>query len=179
MLPRKRGEGAVLQRRRTGAIVPRVNQPSAVKSQVAPRSAVAVLLVRPDGSVLAQQRDGNAPISPNQWGLVGGAREDQEEPLTAALRELREETGLVPIEPLTLFYDGTRPASRGPGSTRWHVFYGKTMADDADIVVGEGRDIRFVPADVLSGLDLGASAAYFVPLFLGSEEYQDCVGPRP
>jgi 8-oxo-dGTP diphosphatase len=157
---------------------PHVSEPRIAESQLAPRAAVAVLLVRADGSVLAQHRDSDAPTSPNQWGLVGGAQEDQEEPLTAALRELREETGLIPAEPLTLFYSGVRPASRGSGVTEWHVFFGRTAADDTDIVVGEGRDIRFVPADVLSEADLGVSAAYFVPLFLGSSEYQGCVEMR-
>ena len=93
-------------------------------------------------------------------GLVGGARGDQEEPLDAALRELREETALIPTEPLMLFYEGIRPASAGSGTTAWHVFYGRTTADDADIVVAEGHDIRFLPAEVLTGANLGVSAAY-------------------
>lgn len=75
-----------------------------------------------------------------------------------------------------MFYSGKRPASRGSGETMWHVFYGRTSATDDDIVVGEGRDIRFVPADVLIRSDLGVSAAFFLPLFIGSAEYRACLG---
>jgi 8-oxo-dGTP pyrophosphatase MutT (NUDIX family) len=124
---------------------------------------------------LAQHRDQNAPISPNQWGLVGGVREADELPEEAALRELREETGLVPDNPLRLFFSGVRPASLGPGFTEWHVFWSTTSADDADIVVGEGRAIRFVRPDRLLSASLGASAAFFLPLFLRSPEYATSV----
>lgn len=124
-----------------------------------------------------QYRDEHAPISPNQWGLVGGRQEEGELPLDAALRELREETDLVPERSLTLFFRGARPASSGLGSTMWHVYFSPTTATDADVVLGEGRSIVFVRPDLLPQLDLGVSAAFFVPLFLSSAEYAGCLGP--
>ena len=144
--------------------------------QYAPAAAVAALLVRPDGSLLAQHRDDHAPIAPNQWGLVGGVQEDGEDPLVAVLRELREETGIIPRTPLTLFYRGRRPASSGPGTTHWHVYYGPCDIRDDDIDVNEGRDIRFVAPDRLLASDLGTSACFFVPAFLASPEYAACRG---
>jgi len=144
-------------------------------TQLAPRNAVAVFLVRKDGSLLAQQRDEHAPISPNQWGLIGGSRDEGEPPEEAALRELREETGLAPHEGLSLFFAGVRPASLGSGSTSWHVFWCPTTAGDSDIVLGEGRAIRFLSADALRNADLGTSAAFFLPLFLASPGYAACL----
>lgn len=96
-----------------------------------------------------------------------------EEPLTAAVRELAEETGLINDEPFRLLFQGPRAASAGPGETRWHVYFAKTEAQDEDITVGEGRRIVFVAPETLSDLDLGVSAAFFLQLFLSLPQYED------
>lgn len=147
--------------------------PERAESQYAPKDAVAVLLVNRSGSILLQERDGNAIISPNQWGLIGGVQGLHEEPLTAAVRELDEETGLTSSELLSLFYEGTRSASAGTGQTRWHVYFASIEARDEDITMGEGRRIAFVAPETLPGLDLGVSAAFFLPLFLRSPQYEN------
>lgn len=56
-----------------------------------PRPVVLVLAVTPSGRIVLT-RDARFP--PDQWGLVAGYIERGERPEDAALRELREETGL-------------------------------------------------------------------------------------
>jgi 8-oxo-dGTP diphosphatase len=143
-----------------------------------PAAAVGVLLVRPDGSLLMQHRDARAPIGPNQWAFVAGALEPSELPSDAALRELREETGIQPETELELYFCGDRPRSVGDGTTKWHVYYAATNLTDSDVIVGEGREIRFVTPSELSTLKLTVSAQYFVSQFLGSTEYSRCVRQR-
>ena len=53
-----------------------------------------------------------------------------------------------------------------------------TTLTDADIVVGEGRQIVFVdPADV-PALDTSESSSHFVSAFLSSPAYADLVAGR-
>jgi 8-oxo-dGTP pyrophosphatase MutT (NUDIX family) len=59
------------------------------------RTAARVLPVSPDGAcLLLLERD---PARPDQpwWGAAGGAVDPDEDLVTAAVRELREETGIV------------------------------------------------------------------------------------
>lgn len=141
--------------------------------QFSPNGPVGVLLVNSRGCILLQERDEHAIISPNQWGLIAGVQHPGEEPLTAAVRELGEETGLTNAQELSLFFQGNRPASAGPGETRWHVYFAGTEAHDEDMTVGEGRRIVFVAPETLPDLDLGVSAAFFLPLFVTSPQYAD------
>jgi 8-oxo-dGTP pyrophosphatase MutT (NUDIX family) len=56
--------------------------------------ALFVFLVDPEGRILLELRDSQAPVSPNQWSVPGGQIEAGESPEAAARRELLEETGL-------------------------------------------------------------------------------------
>ena len=135
-----------------------------------------VLLVDRMGRLLLQHRDAHAPISPGQWSLPGGHIEPGEDPETAARRELLEETGLRVAGPLTLFWHGLRPSSRGTGAyVSWHVYCAATSARQADVVLGEGQAMVFVPTAEVLALDLGSSAAFFVPLFVASPAYRQLV----
>lgn len=134
--------------------------------------AVMVLLVDRQGRLLLQLRDEHAPVAPNQWSLPGGSVESGETPEEGARRELLEETGLRVEGPLALFRHDVRPSSFRPGHmTEWHVYCAATAAREEDIVLGEGLAMRFIGPDATRALDLGASAAHFVPLFLDSPEY--------
>lgn len=133
----------------------------------------SVLLVDRAGRLLLQERDEHAAIDPERWGLVGGHLEDGEEFEAAAYRELAEETGIhLPRGSLRrwrrteVFHEayGTRDTVE--------IWVGTTALGDADIVVGEGRQILFVEPGVARGLDLTASAATVVPDFLDSAEYR-------
>lgn len=137
-----------------------------------PRFA-SVLLVDRAGRLLLQERDEHAVIDPDRWGLVGGHVEDGEGFEAAAYRELAEETG-IHLPPGSLrrwrrtevFHEayGTHDAVE--------VWIGTTSLGDADVVVGEGRQIVFVEPGVARGLELTASASTLLPDFLDSPEYR-------
>ena len=66
-----------------------------------------IALFNPEGKLLALKRGITAPWKPGHWNITGGMVGDfikNELPLNAALREVKEETGLN-INPKFLFYD--------------------------------------------------------------------------
>ncbi|WP_310963752.1 NUDIX hydrolase [Nocardioides terrisoli] len=141
-----------------------------------------ILLVDEHGSVLLQERDEGAPRAPDQWGMVGGHVEDGEEFEAAAYRELEEETGLR-LQPgeLTLCIEAEFTYPDGYHGS-YHVYGAHTRLTDDDIVVGEGRQIVFVPPEDIPGLDLADSTREFLPQFLASDFYRalrDADGAHP
>src|SRR4051794_8001097 len=130
-----------------------------------------VLLVDPRGWVLLQERDAGAPRAANQWGMVGGHVEDGEDFEPAAYRELAEETGVsLPPGSLRLWRDAEYTYPDGHQG-RYHLYAAGVDLTDADIVLGEGRQIVFVDPAAVTGLDLAASSRHFVPDFLASDLY--------
>jgi 8-oxo-dGTP pyrophosphatase MutT (NUDIX family) len=130
-----------------------------------------VLLVDPRGWVLLQERDEHAPVAPDSWGMVGGHVEDGEGFEAAAYRELAEETGLVLNAGLRLWRE-ERFAYPDKPANHYCIWAAATTATDADIVLGEGRRIVFVSPLAIRRLNLGGSAAHFVPAFLESPTYR-------
>ncbi len=134
----------------------------------------SILLVDPRGWVLLQERDQTAKIDPDRWGFVGGHVDDGEHPDAAAYRELHEETGIV-LEPpelalweeFEIFHETTQ--SLDPV----RVYAAATELTDADVVLGEGRQIVFVDPDRAAGLPLTTSATTILPRFLASDRYRD------
>ena len=111
--------------------------------------------------------------------MVGGHVEDGEDFDTAVVREIEEETGLsVPGDALLLWFDGEFRYSDADEAFAYHVYAGATDATDADIVVGEGRQIVFVEPVAVPGLDKSESCAHFVPLFLASPVYRALLEDR-
>lgn len=111
-----------------------------------------VLLQDSDDRVLMQLRD-DVPgiLAPGKWCLFGGHVDPGEEPLEAAVRELKEETGLN-VEPDALIpYVRTR--SR-PSSNLLFIFRAKLDLKPADICVGEGAGFGFFTRDQVDRLDL-------------------------
>ena len=139
---------------------------------MAPVPLAVVLLVDPRGWLLLQERDEGAPRAPNQWGMVGGHVEDGEDFEPAAYRELVEETGVgLPPGTLTLWRDAEFSYPDGHRG-RYHVYAAPVDLTDADIVVGEGRQIVFVDPAVVPTLDLAPSSRHFLPEFLDSDLYR-------
>lgn len=141
---------------------------------------VTVILVDSRGWLLLQERDDQAPVAPNQWGLVGGHAEEGESWEEARRRELVEETGLA-VEELELWFDEVvqhTPKVSSHLADQWRIWVARTDLTDADIRVGEGRQIVFVdPARIRDGsLDLSRSCRALLPMFLDSEAYARLAG---
>ncbi|MGW5669262.1 NUDIX hydrolase [Micromonospora sp. NPDC003776] len=131
-----------------------------------------VLLVDASGALLLQHRDGNTPVSPNQWSLPGGHLEAGETPEQAARRELREETGLT-VDELHPLWTGPRPYEQGfPHTVTVHVFRGTTTARQEDVVLGEGRAMVFVPRDEVLDRDLAITTAHVLSHHVGGAAAQ-------
>ncbi|MGC5019200.1 NUDIX domain-containing protein [Micromonospora sp. DT47] len=131
-----------------------------------------VLLVDPAGRLLLQLRDEHAPHHPNVWGLPGGHGEPGETVEQTALRELHEETGLVPDGRLRPFAVQELPEL---GRVK-HYFWGATRARQEDVVLGEGVAIVFIPADqVLDGRPYTPGTVEVLTRFLASPDYAGLV----
>lgn len=138
-----------------------------------------VLLVDPRGWVLMQERDEHAPVAPGLWGMVGGHVEPGETPREAAYRELAEETGLRWTSGLRLWRrEVVRQTDAGgvPVRKDVHLWTARAEITDADITVGEGRQIVLVAPDAVGRLPLGGSARWFLPRFLTSWTYASLAG---
>lgn len=136
-----------------------------------PRIAV-VFLVDRRGHVLLQHRDEHAPRAANQWGMVGGHVEPEEDFDAAMHREIHEETGIVtgPGD-LVLWQEREFEYTDGHRSS-YRVYAGGVDLTDDDIVLGEGRAIVFVDPAATEALDKAESLTWFLPLFLASDLYR-------
>lgn len=112
-------------------------------------SFVSILVVRPgrDGHDLLMARRAEGRYMGGTWQLVSGGLEPGETAWQAALRELREETGLVPREfyrlsTLTSFY---RPDN---DSLNVAPMFCALVGDDAIVRLdAEHTDVAWVPLD--------------------------------
>lgn len=107
--------------------------------------AIIVLTDR-TGRVLMQHRAHDADPEPGKWTPPGGRVEPGEDAVTAAHRELLEETGLTAVLELDRVVE--QLGADGVG-VRFHVFTGRTDATQEDVVLGEGLAMRFLtPAEI-------------------------------
>jgi 8-oxo-dGTP diphosphatase len=132
------------------------------------KQIACTFLVGRGGELLLQLRDDKAPYYPDVWGLPGGAIEAGETPGEAAARELLEETSLQADAALTLFERQELPAE---GRVK-HYFYGRTSATQAEVVLGEGAAMVFVPAAEVLERPFTPGTAEMIARFLASPEYQ-------
>jgi 8-oxo-dGTP pyrophosphatase MutT (NUDIX family) len=132
----------------------------------------SVALVDRRGWVLLQERDEHAVIAPERWGLAGGHVEPGETMLAAAVRELAEETGIV-LAPGELHLIGEYDVHHVETDSDdvLALFAAPTTLTDADVVVGEGRQIVFVDPVAVPTLPLTDSARQVLLPFLDSALY--------
>lgn len=113
-----------------------------------PRPAVGVIaVVRRGGELLLAQRSKGAYLG--RWGFPGGHVELGESVVEAALRELREETGVVAEArgPLTTLDEIGRDAD---GTVRWHYVLVAVLADwrsGEGVAADDAADVRWVTLD--------------------------------
>jgi 8-oxo-dGTP diphosphatase len=134
-----------------------------------------IVLVDPQGRVLLQERDEHAPLAPEQWGMVGGHVEDGEDFEPAAYRELEEETGIRLVGGLQLWRAERFRYPERDEPFDFRVWVAGTTLTDADIVLGEGRQIVFVAPEAVPALDKSHSCEHFVTAFLTSSTYRELV----
>lgn len=129
------------------------------------RKFAGVILVKKDGSVLAQHRD-NAPgiTGQLQWAVVGGSLESDDVDVEAtAIRELREETGYV-IKPGALhFLTQDVYMNERYGETERNIFWAE-YDEDQQINCHEGQEIKFVLPEELSKLDIYTGNRHFLEM---------------
>lgn len=125
-------------------------------------------LVDRTGALLLQLRDDKAPYHPGVWGLPGGEIEAGETPEEGAARELLEESALRADGPLRLFARQELPEHQRVK----HYFYGGTGATQADVVLGEGAAMLFVPAAEVLDRPFTPGSAEIIERFLASAEYR-------
>lgn len=136
-----------------------------------------VALVNRAGAVLLRQHDEQSSVRPNRWSLPGGPATPAESTQQAAVRLLREQTGLDAGE-LRLTWRGRLPDL--PAEVC--LFAGATAATDADIradpvpgaIARRGSFVvEFVPGpEVQSGRAFTPASGFVIGDFLESREYR-------
>ncbi len=111
--------------------------------------AVAVILETPEGFPLIS--DPHKPL-PHYWKFPGGRSQPGETPLTTAIRELKEETGVsVPPREMKLVHEETRAAS-GAGHG-FFVFHARRRHAVKLLERGAGGEtVKFFTRDQLKTL---------------------------
>ena len=120
-----------------------------------------VILVRPDQTILMQQRDESKDIqNPGTVSFFGGAVEADEQPIQAALRELREELQLeLQPEDLALFGTYMKTIEKHGVDRECYIYLAK-ISDEMQLHLREGQSIvRVGNQEELARLQLSALAS--------------------
>ena len=136
-----------------------------LRKQIGPRKIIlncaGTLIVR-DGKILFQRRTDNG-----QWGLIGGLLEMNETYEQAALREIREETGLeVKLESfLGIFHNHDMVWSNGDAAHVIAAMYTASVISGEPRIDSESYELRFFGKDEIPPLfaedHIAALDAYF------------------
>ena len=124
---------------------------------------VDILVKHKDGTYLLMQRDPNKSYGSMWEASGGGSALKGENAYTAALRELREETGIV-AEKLKEVGRVVRPETK----SLYVVFVCETDCDKDGIILQEGESVAYdwVDRDTLISMDPGKLLTYRVQTFL-------------
>lgn len=111
--------------------------------------AAAVILLRPEGTVLIAQRTANKTIMPGYWEFPGGKLEAGETPETAMIREAQEELGITPVtySPLTFLHEARETGS--PDAYCVTVYVYLCTGWDGEPTAREGQPLAWVMPEKL------------------------------
>ena len=113
------------------------------------RATVSSVLVK-DGKVLMLKRPDRCHSFPGMWSLVSGKIEEGESPEEAAVREIREETGISVGKPSA----SMDPVYVREGDTLWQVYPFKFEVPGAEPVLNEENEgFKWVSRDEVSLMD--------------------------
>ncbi|MBQ4050893.1 MAG: NUDIX domain-containing protein [Oscillospiraceae bacterium] len=138
--------------------------------------AVSVWIVNEKGEFLISRRVSSKTAAPGMWETTGGSALAGEDVLTAALREVREELGVVLIpEKGHILTEYTWPHSDGSGAAFFSVWLFRQEVPLADIVLQkeETCDVRWASRQELRRLIAEGSFipyTYLEELFRQTEE---------
>ena len=138
---RGRGERAFLP------LLPRLRYASVMTTSPAPVPAVGVVCLRGDAVLLIRR---GTPPRQGEWSLPGGRIEPGERAVDAALRELREETGVeAEITGLIDVVDGLFPEA---GRHYVLIDYAARWLSGEPVAGDDAMEARFVALDAVEAL---------------------------
>ena len=124
---------------------------------------VSISLRLPDGRLIMQRRDAGAPTSPSLLGFFGGHIEKGEDALTAAYRELHEETSLPDSLDLLSITSLSIPSPHNDGSSQlFHLFQTNIMDETIRVYEGTGFEVYSIE-ELKARLDLTFTARHLLP----------------
>lgn len=110
-------------------------------------SVSSVILV--NGKILMLHRPDDAVSFPGVWSLVAGRTEHGESPEAAAVREIKEETGIIVNSPVT----SLDPIFVRENDIIWKVFPFLFAHDKFDVILNnENTEFKWVSPDEMTGL---------------------------
>lgn len=143
-----------------------LNEPSAPKPNRPVRYGVNVLLTWQGKLLLEYRRDSDL------WGLIGGGIRGAEPEERAALREIREETGLclprASLKKLRVFAEPSRIVAYRDGTVHRMVtvLYEAALEDEPRLRISrESRQLRFFAPEELEAIPMAPTHLPMVQLF--------------
>jgi len=114
------------------------------------------------GDVLLMKRAAHKRIFPNRYNGVGGYIERDEDPLTSAAREIREETGLT-VRDLRLRAVHNIDAGVRTGIV---LFVFTAWTDTRDVIECEEGTLHWIPREAVADLDVVEDLPLILPRVL-------------
>ena len=128
--------------------------------------AASIVFVNRRGELLLRLRDDKPGLLfPAMWDLIGGAMEDGETPLEAAIRESKEEISVFP-ENLE-YWDAIR------GVVLIHVFAASLDVPARSLILTEGQRLGWFDPPAALQLPLVPYMARLIPAFTGMAAYRN------